>query len=178
MSNLTIPGWMHESQLKLLEALALKVPANGTIIEIGSFVGRSSWCFAKTAPTAQLFCLDIWNIAEHPYTPPTAYDNSIRADFGNAANAKQTEGTLENFKHFTQDCPNITALRGSSPTDFKSWTAKADLIFLDGLHHNPGFRADLLFWFQHLKPGGTICGDDCARSHPDVLWTVHDFCKV
>ena len=22
-----------------------------------------------------------------------------------------------------------------------------------------------------------LCGDDCARTHPDVLWTGDDFCK-
>ena len=32
-------------------------------------------------------------------------------------------------------------------------------------------------WFWRIKPGGILCGDDCARSHPDVLWTIHDFCK-
>lgn len=177
MYNLAIPGWMPESQLKLLEALALRVPPNGTIIEVGSFAGRSSWCFAKTASTAQVYCLDIWNTSEYPYTPPASYDNAVRSDFGNAINSQQTEGTLENFKHFTRDCPNITPIRGRSPVDFTNWSVKADLIFLDGLHHNPGFHADLVFWFDRLKAGGTICGDDCARSHPDVLWTVHDFCK-
>ncbi len=28
-----------------------------------------------------------------------------------------------------------------------------------------------------MKPGGILCGDDCARTHPDVLWTIDDFCK-
>jgi hypothetical protein len=28
-----------------------------------------------------------------------------------------------------------------------------------------------------VKPGGILCGDDCARTHPDVLWTIDDFCK-
>lgn len=177
MYNLTIPGWMPESELKLLEDLAFKVPVNGVIIEVGPFLGRSSWCFAKTAPTATVYCLDIWDPSEHPFTPPSSFDDGVLDDFGKAENVQQTEGTLANFKHFTSDCPNIVPMRGRSPESFVGWTTKADLIFLDGLHHNPGFHKDLVFWIEHLKPGGTISGDDCARTHPDVLWTIHDLCK-
>ncbi len=182
MYNLAIPGWMPEGELKILEALALKVPKGGTIVEIGPFCGRSSWCWAKTAPTATVYCLDPWDPVEHPFHPPVklkTHDESDEcgSDFGKANNLLETVATLKNFKLYTADCPNIVPMQGYSPTDFKSWSIPADLIFLDGLHHNPGFAADLHFWFWHVKKGGIICGDDCARTHPDVLWTIHDFAK-
>jgi SAM-dependent methyltransferase len=94
------------------------------------------------------------------------------------ADIRLASGSLQNFLNYTSDCPNIVPMRGASPGDFADWPQESlDLIFLDGVHHNPGFREDLNFWYWRLKPGGTLCGHDCARTHPDVLWTVHDFCK-
>lgn len=179
MYNLKIPGWMPESELKVIEKLARTVPENGKAVEIGSFVGRTSWCIAKTIPqSATLTCIDIWNPSEHPYTPPSSLSNSVGSDFGQAENVQQTSGTIENFLRNTKDCSNITAIQGRSPNDFQDWVgSNFDLIFLDGIHHNPVFVRDVHHWLQCVKPGGILCGDDCARTHPDVLWTIHDVAK-
>jgi hypothetical protein len=178
--DLTIPGWMPEAELLTLERLARTVPGGGTAVEVGPFCGRSSWCLANSMPaSATLHCLDIWDPQEHPYTPPAAAaDEAPGADFGQADTVQRTEGSLENFLHYTRDCPNIRPHRGRSPQDFGAWPlASANLVFLDGIHHNPFFAADLFHWLPRVKPGGILCGDDCARSHPDVLWTVHDAAK-
>jgi hypothetical protein len=181
--KLSIPGWMPESELRILEQLAKAVPPGGEMVEVGPFCGRSSWCWSHSVGAgARVNCIDIWNPAEHPFSPPaeinSAESSQLPTDFGRAASRQQTAGTLENFRSFTQDCPNIVPIRGRSPTDFEDWPVESlDLVFLDGLHHNPGFAADLNFWYWRLVPGGIFCGDDCARTHPDVLWSVHDFCK-
>ena len=179
--NLNIPGWMPESELKTLEQIAQTIPENGTMVEVGPFCGRSSWCWAKSAdPTVTVHCLDIWNPTEHPYQPPAAIgDGSLPgADFGVVADNALASGTLANFHHFTRDCPNIVAHQGASPYDFEDWDEPLDLVFLDGVHHNPVFWHDLNFWFWKLKPGGLCCGDDFARTHPDVVWGVQDFAKT
>ncbi len=179
--DLDIPGWMPEPELKILERLAWAIPAGGAMLEVGPFCGRSSWCWSKSvAPGVSVTCVDIWDPMAHPYSPPSelSADAVSGADFGKAADARACWGTLENFRFYTRDCHNITALRGSSPGDFADWPLDSlDLVFLDGLHHNPGFHADVTHWFWRVKPGGMLCGDDCARTHPDVLWTIDDFCK-
>ena len=178
--NLKIPGWMPESELQILEQLATTIPAHGRMVEIGPFLGRSSWCWAKSAhPTVKVTCLDIWNPKEHPYYPPATIGdpNALNPEYGSADNLDEVVGTLENFRRYTRDCHNIEAIRGASPYDFKDWQEPLDLVFLDGVHHNPIFWDDLNFWFWKLKPGGICCGDDCARTHPDVLWGIHDFAK-
>jgi precorrin-6B methylase 2 len=181
--NLMIPGWLPESELKVIEQIALTVPKNGHVVEIGPFCGRSSWCWAKTVdPSVTVTCIDIWDTVAHPYYPPARIglrgDSTAINDFGAADRVEEAQGTLENFQRYTRDCPNVRAIRGASPQDFKGWNDRVDVVYLDGLHHNPGFIADLEFWFTKLKDGAIICGDDCARSHPDVLWSVHDFAKA
>lgn len=172
---------MPEPELKILERLARRIPPGGAMLEVGPFCGRSSWCWAKSVdPSVSVTCVDIWDPGEHPYSPPVELDRAAPTggDFGRAESQEAAWGTLENFRRYTADCPNITAIRGRSPDDFLDWPpASLDLVFLDGLHHNPGFHADVVHWFPRVKPGGVLCGDDCARTHPDVLWTVDDFCK-
>lgn len=175
--DLSIPGWMPERELKVIEDLATRVRQNGTIVEVGSFCGRSSWCWAKTVhPSVTVHCLDIWDIAQHPYHPPVCgHPDSDPAKYGAALTPAEARGTFENFCRNTAGCPNIASHRGASPDDFLDWPREsADLVFLDGLHHNPGFHRDLWFWWERLRPGGIYCGDDYMRSHPDVIYTVRD----
>lgn len=177
--NLDIPGWMPEPELKILERLARMIPAGGAMVEVGPFCGRSTWCWSKSAPpSVRITCIDIWDPEEHPFTPPSKEDEAAGDDFGRVDGEHGNSGTLENFLHYVRDCPNVTPIRGRSPDDFAEWPLNSlDLVFLDGLHHNPGFHADVTHWYPRLKPGGILCGDDCARTHPDVIWTVDDFCK-
>lgn len=172
---------MPEPELKILERLARSIPSDGAMLEVGPFCGRSSWCWSKTVhPSVKVYCVDIWDPVEHPYSPPsTEGQEAIGQDFGRSDRPEGNWGTVENFNRYTADCHNITAIRGRSPDDFLDWPlGSLDLVFLDGLHHNPGFHADVVHWYDRVKPGGILCGDDCARTHPDVLWTVDDFCKA
>lgn len=179
--NLDIPGWMPEPELKILERLARTIPPGGAMLEVGPFCGRSSWCWSKSVDhSVSVTCVDIWDPVEHPFSPPAKTEAGAvsDADYGRTTQERGHWGTRENFDHYTSDCHNITAIRGHSPQDFGGWPHDSlDLVFLDGLHHNPGFHADVMHWYPRVKPGGILCGDDCARSHPDVLWTIDDFCK-
>lgn len=178
MYNLKIPGWMPEGELKILERIARQVPPHGQVLEVGPFCGRSSWCIAKSMPrTATLTCIDIWDPSEHPFYPPFSKPGETLSEFGEAEGPDFAVGTYENFRRYTADCSNIVPIRGRSPNDFQSWDKPLDVVFLDGVHHNPYFAADVHFWIRKVKAGGMLCGDDCARTHPDVLWTVHDVCK-
>jgi predicted O-methyltransferase YrrM len=180
--NLDIPGWMPEAELKILERLARTIPSGGAMVEVGPFCGRSSWCWSKSvAPDTSITCIDIWDPVEHPYSPPAknSEDGPSDEDFGKISIENGATGTLDNFRYYTRDCDNISTRQGRSPDDFLDWPPDSlDLAFLDGVHHNPVFQADVTHWFPRVKPGGILCGDDCARTHPDVLWTIDDFCKA
>ena len=145
--NLDIPGWMPESELKLLERLARTIPAGGAMVEVGPFCGRSSWCWSKSvAKDVSITCIDIWDPAEHPYSPPAKLDeNSPSGEaFGKTSRPGGADGSRENFEFYTQGCNSITAVKGRGPDDFQDWPADSlDLVFLGGVHHNPVFHADV-----------------------------------
>lgn len=176
--DLAIPGWMPEAELQTIEAIARCVPVSTSIVEVGSFCGRSSYCWARSVlPSVVVNCVDMWNPQAHPYTPPARRQQPPGDDYGVAESDYSAVGSIENFRMYTAACHNIITHQGRSPQGFSNWRRKFIVVFLDATHHNPDFRDDLLFWHRWLMPNGLLCGDDCARTHPDVLWTVHDFCK-
>ena len=56
MNYKDILGWMTEGDLNVISELALRVPENSTIVEVGSMFGRSAACWATHAPkTADIY---------------------------------------------------------------------------------------------------------------------------
>ncbi|MEM1283103.1 MAG: class I SAM-dependent methyltransferase [Chlamydiota bacterium] len=144
--NEKIPGWMPKKDLTTLETLAKRVPENGSIVEVGSYQGRSSWALAKSChPSVEVCCIDLWN------------DSFIKEQF------------IEN----TKDCPNIHSIQsGSTEVDWPE-DKKVDLVFIDADHTSPQVDKDLAFWSKRVKAKGTLSGHDMdVASWPDVCRAV------
>jgi len=155
--NKNIPGWMPEFDLQTLELLASRVPENGTIVEIGSYLGRSSWALAKSChPSVKVFCIDVWSDQWEPKSHPP------------------TDGyTLQKFLDNVKDCPNIETIQsGSTEVDWPE-ERKADLIFIDADHRSPQVDNDIEFWCKRVKPNGVLAGHDFdVNRWPDVCRAV------
>ncbi len=152
--NLSIPGQISAEELERLARLARTVPPNGCIVEIGSLFGLSSWTLAKNAhPSVTVYCIDPW--VHEPWMLPIE------------ESAGQTL-SLETFRTYVSDVPNIIPLRGYSPMDFAGWQRRIDLLFEDSVHANPVLRQNLTFWTPFVRPGGIISGHDYCDEFPDV----------
>lgn len=152
--NLSIPGQVSLHQLKAIEVVASLVPENGKVVELGSLFGRSSWAWAKSVhPSVQVYCIDPWtgNEGVRPM------EQRLGVKYG-----------IEQFKKYTEDCPNIHALQGYSPANFVDWSDPIDLYYEDAVHTDPILSENLEFWSARLKPTGVICGDDYRPRFPDV----------
>lgn len=153
--NTEIPGWMHEADLLALETLARMVPENGVVIEVGAFLGRSTWMWSKTIPaTAELHVVDdwAWMPTEDQYGPNLP-----------GYPLDRSKSPRELFEHYTADCSNITPYQG------QSWEIeipelkdrKADLLFLDAGHGEFDVKRDVMHWLDYIDTERTIlCGDD------------------
>jgi predicted O-methyltransferase YrrM len=59
MYDLNITGWMNINELRQIEKWAKDVPLNGTIVEVGSYHGRSAIAWASSCdPTVIVHCID------------------------------------------------------------------------------------------------------------------------
>jgi len=137
------PGMFSRIDIEAITELAKKVPAGGTIVDIGSLLGGSAslWCIHSSA--ARIVCVDPWKYE--------TWLESFRA-----ANGPITKET------FLANVPDdrIETIQGYSPSCAEGWTSPIDLYWEDGDHNNPGCASSIRFWSRYVKPGGIACGHD------------------
>lgn len=152
MYNLSIFGWMTESELQIIERWASAVKPNGVIVECGSHVGRSSYCWAKSCdPSVKVYCIDF---------------------FKENQNVLYQDEPLNMWQEFcknTKECNNIIPLRGVSPTGIMYPGDKIDVFFIDAAHTNPDDYRNIRFFQKFFKKDTLICGHDYSTIYPDVI---------
>jgi tetratricopeptide (TPR) repeat protein len=153
--NLRIPGQFTERELWAIEEVAKLVPSDGVVVEVGSSLGMSSYVWAKNVhPSVTVYCIDVWeNDPEYAQQLGEKY---------------QTDYTLENFRSFTEKCPNIVTLPGFSPQDFAEWDKSIDVYCQNIDGPKTIIEEDINFWSQFVKPGGIICGFGYGEEFLDV----------
>lgn len=162
--NLSIPGWMTEVDLKHIQYLASQVLEGGRILEVGAYLGRTTWCLAKTAPTAKVISIDLWRSDIFPHKA-TGFTGPV-------------DCTLENFKYWTSDCSNVETLQ-LTDKQLPIFSDPFDLIFIDANHSNPHVSRDIHHYIHALKPrAGVIMGDDFTPRFPDVMHEVNRFVQL
>ena len=153
--NLRIPGQFTERELWAIEEVAKLVPSDGVVVEVGSSLGMSSYVWAKNVhPSVTVYCIDVWeNDPEYAQQLGEKY---------------QTDYTVENFRSFTEKCPNIVTLPGFSPQDFAEWDKCIDVYCQNIDGPKTIIEEDINFWSQFVKPGGIICGFGYGEEFLDV----------
>lgn len=152
---LRIDGWMSEAELRWLATVARSC---WTIVEIGSWLGRSARALADNMPVAGLlYCVDKWDGMLAPglsgggWTPETCY----------AAFLKHMKGCrFETFR--------VSSLEAA--TYFQP--GHLDMIFIDADHSYDAVKADILAWKPLLAPGGVLCGHDFSKEFDGVRRAV------
>lgn len=142
---------------------ASSVPANGSILEIGSGLGGSmSIIGSHTDKSVQLYAVD-------PYIP---YDEE------NKTVSRNLEvGTANDFYDTVNQCDVCTTLIvAQSDAVVVNWINETlDLILIDGNHSYSHALFDLTAWWDKLKPGGTILLHDLSGRFPGVVQAAHEF---
>jgi hypothetical protein len=172
----TIPGFMWIKELETLRYILSQYNYQDSIgVEIGSFLGRSSYEIAQTINKGKLYCIDSWWKwkVEETYTKE-------QIDVHNFP-IKGTVCSLENFLNNTSECKNIITIKGNSPGIVKNWELPIDFLFLDGLHENPNDWENIEFWLPKIKSGGILSGHDYLLTYckfPDVIENVNRLEKL
>jgi len=152
-----IDGWMSETDLQFLYEEALKVPEDGVIVELGSWLGRSTAAIIMGAKTRNIFSVDTWQGCGLELL-----------------SAKDRAYVLESFRY------NMMTFTGFVPTIYNRTTDEAsrnftrksiDLLFLDGDHLQPQVYRDLVTWLPKMKDNGIFAGHDW--SNPNVRRAFH-----
>jgi len=149
-----VPGYLTDRDMLAIGRLAKKLPNNSTIVEIGSFLGKSAveWARAMEVEqkSCQVVCIDSFNAPIH-----ILKDLLVNADF----NVPEADTNFELFAYYTKSFDNITAIEAFFNQDFE-FDYQVDLVFEDSDHTQKYLSYALPFWWSKVKPGGILSGHD------------------
>jgi CheY-like chemotaxis protein len=151
----------------LLRAARL-LPEGATIVEIGSFKGRSTCCLAYGCR----------NTSKHVF--------AIDTFLGDEADSRQGV-YLDDFQRNIETCglsAYVTPIPGRSTEVAKTWDKPIHFLFIDGSHEYQDVLADFENFFPYVVPGGIIAFHDVHPwvdgpvGFPDVLRIWQDIASL
>lgn len=138
-------GWFANGEQ--ISALMTEKPPV-VAIEVGSWLGLSTRFIASHLPEGgKLYAVDTWLGSDEAAHHQDSRLPHIYQIF------------LSNVKHanLTQ---TIVPLRMRSLEAARAINVMADFIYIDASHDEENVYQDILAWYAHLNPDGTMCGDD------------------
>ena len=148
-----VPGYLLENEARFIGMLAACVPAKGTIVEIGSYKGRSTVMLAKVASHYRLG--PIVSIDPHTHnlslvhhgTPlPSTYD-----EFLSSLTKADVAKDVEIHRELSTDV---------SP----AWNRDIRFLWIDGDHTYEGAKADFDGFSPFLAKGGVVAFHDALNN--------------
>lgn len=157
-----VPGYLTDGDMLAIAHLSKKVPNNGMIVEVGSFLGKSAVEWARgiesDKKSCQIICIDSFNAPSH-----ILKDLLVTAEFTLPSASTQ----LEMFRHYTSAFYNIKALEAFFNQDFE-FDQLVDLVFEDSTHTSKYLTYALPFWWSKVKAGGILSGHDYSTREVQV----------
>ena len=162
-----IPGWFHEGSAAALYGV-IREQRPETIVEIGSYLGRSSVFFALSLREARrggrLVAVD-------PHTGDRQQLEGLAAE------------SLPSFELFREHCRAagvedlVDARVATSLEVAASWSGAIDLLYVDGWHSYDAVVADGKAWLPHLSATGVVVFDDYS-AYGEVEQAVHELAAL
>ena len=146
-----IPGWFNYSET--YDIIVDRIPDDGGVVEIGSFLGRSTHYLATSLMNAnkenvKIYCVDTFEgSSEHANIKlPKDFSSMFR----------------DNLKFFIgRNMVHVLQGRSDDPVILERIEeATVDFIMVDGAHEYDPVKDDIINWWPKLKPNGVMFGDD------------------
>lgn len=150
-----VSGWMTEGQSDALFAAAAAAPEGGSIVEIGSFQGRSTIVLALAAPASvSIVAID----------PHAGNDRGPQEIDGYADEAEGDHRTFVANLSAAGVADRVTHLRAYSDAALGDVAGAIDVLYIDGAHRYAPARADIVAWGSRVNRGGRMLIHDSFSS--------------
>lgn len=172
-----LQGWMCERFEGVFRDAVAGVPTP-LVIEVGTWKGRSAVAMARACESATVVAVDTWLGAPEFYT--WGLDDPTR---GGALDKRH--GFPRVFHTFTKNvkalglhgrvCP--LPLASAQAADVLAYHGvRADVVYLDAAHEYAPVAGDVRAYWDLLRPGGVMLGDDYDRTGwPGIVRAVDEF---
>ncbi|HEX9463018.1 MAG TPA: class I SAM-dependent methyltransferase [Alphaproteobacteria bacterium] len=166
----SIEGHLSDEEGGALLLAALHGPGQGAVVEIGSFMGRST-CFlalgCKMAGRGKVIAIDHF-LGSPQQQRGGAYEAAevvLRGTTYPKFCENIGQAGLTDYVHATRKCSEDSAC---------GWTTKIRLLFIDGDHAYESVKRDFTLYAPHVEPEGLICfhdvnWPDVARFHQELI---------
>jgi hypothetical protein len=156
-----IDGFISDDELRWLAEEANK---HTTIIEVGSWHGRSSRSIADNMPkSGTLYCVDHWLGSE---AERETCHRSAKLQDGDDAFIKFSANLFDHIQN-----GKVIPLRMRSKHAAELLYTRgvtAEMVFIDAGHTYEEVKDDISVWLPLVMDGGTICGHDYC--HENNMW--------
>jgi predicted O-methyltransferase YrrM len=153
-----VPGHLSEKEARFLGLLAACVPANGPIVEIGSFKGRSTVMLSKVASHYSYGSV----VAIDPHNSPILFDHKSNPE------ASSYQDFLNNV-HGAGVSEYVEPHAAHSKEVANSWNRPIRILWIDGDHSYEGAKSDLDGFLPHLVPEGVVAFHDALNNFPGPI---------
>jgi predicted O-methyltransferase YrrM len=148
--ELAVPGWLDRPVARLLHGLARSGPGHGDVVEVGSYLGRSTVILARGLQArgqGRLLAVDPHQGQlrrdQHP-------DGPLPDTWGLFLANLATAGVAE----------VVQPVRATSAKAAAAWQGPVRLLFIDGLHDFDSVLDDATRWHAHLTADAVVVFDD------------------
>lgn len=150
-----VDGWMTEGQARALYGAAAACPPGGTIVEIGSFHGRSTIVLASACPDdATVIAIDPHAGNDRGPREIEGYEYEASEDHDTFVRNLLTAGVGDQVRH----------VRMSSDVALSEIDGEIDVLYVDGAHRYALARADIGRYGSRVRRGGTMLIHDSFSS--------------
>jgi predicted O-methyltransferase YrrM len=142
-----VQGWLSDDQARRLWEVARALKGPATIVEIGSYHGRSTIVLAHAAaPDVEVVALD----------PHAGTDRGPREIHGtHDAGQRDYEQLHRNLARAGVD-GEVRHIRLPAQAALSAVEGPVDLLYIDGAHRYRPARDDISEWGARVPPGGTL----------------------
>lgn len=159
-----VQGWFYYPEF--FRHVITNLPEKATIVEIGSWRGRSTCCLATYVKESNK------DIKIHAIDTFEGSDEKVHREIM----SKMTKSLYDDFISNINACgvaDLITPMKMTSIEASEKFKDKTvDFIFIDGAHDYDSVKEDIDAWLPKVKSGGLICGDDYGDTFEGVKRAV------
>jgi len=161
-----IGGFLRPTEAIALYKIALQLPPQSVIVEIGSWKGKSTYCLAAGITTGKIIAIDPFNSSGDMASAKVYAEQA-----GNTSLLQQFKSNMSNLGVLKK----IEILHGFS-NEFVGKIPKIDLLFIDGDHSKEGCDFDFMNYVPYISKGGYIAlhDFDITRKSLGPTWVVEN----
>jgi predicted O-methyltransferase YrrM len=153
-----IDGWFnHEAAY---DYLISQMPEEGTFVELGAWLGKSSAYLCDKATGKQITIIDTWKGSPNELT--TTHALATQVDIYELFKANMGERKYKSIK------------ATSKAASKKFADESLDVVFIDLTHTYEAVKEDIALWLPKVKKGGILAGDDYHENWPGVIQAVDE----